>query len=123
MKSLNQSVLVVEDDDLIRETIRDMLEMEGISSSIAKNGRDAIEVLRKFGKPSLILLDLMMPIMNGWEFLKIRSSNEDLASIPVVIISAVGDDQLRGLPVEGVMGKPFEIDALLEIVKKYTEFK
>lgn len=120
-KQICEDVLIVEDDDLIRETIREMLELEGFKTSVAKNGQDALDILKMIPRPCLILLDLMMPVMNGWEFLKARGMNDILATIPVIIVSAAGDDKLKGLPADGIIKKPIDIDVLVRFVKRYCE--
>lgn len=113
-----KTILVVEDDDAIRESLRQILEFEGYLVKVATNGKEAIELLKDSERPCLILLDLMMPIMNGWEFLQIHDENVGLATIPVVVVSAAGD---RSKSVSGVefIKKPVELDLLLKIVDRF----
>jgi CheY-like chemotaxis protein len=66
---LCKSILITEDNDDIRDTIADALREEGYEVHLAKNGREALETLKGLTQPALVLLDLMMPVMNGWEFL------------------------------------------------------
>jgi CheY-like chemotaxis protein len=68
--------------------------------------------------PCLILLDLMMPIMNGWEFLEAQQATEVLASIPVVVVSAAGD-KARSAKAHGFIKKPIEVEGLLKMIKRY----
>src|SRR3712207_6404701 len=87
-------LLVVEDDQDIRETLQQALELEGYQVSTAGNGKEALDILHLADPPSrphLILLDLMMPIMDGWEFLEKARSTNLLSGIPVVIVSAAGE--------------------------------
>ena len=111
-------VLVVEDDTDIRETVQQILESEGYLVHTATNGKEAIEALKLIAEPCLILLDLMMPVMNGWEFLKERQKNNMLSSLPVVVVSAV-DYQAKSLTADQVVRKPPDIDLLLKLVSQY----
>src|SRR5665648_169588 len=86
-----KSILVVEDDDDIRNAIVDLLESEGYATEFAINGKDALDRLHEMSKPCLVLLDMMMPIMNGREFLDIVMKDNRLAPIPVLIVSAIAD--------------------------------
>lgn len=114
-------VLVVEDDFAIRETLRELLEDEGYHVVWASNGREALTQLRAT-RPSLILLDLMMPVMDGWEFRTAQQRDPTLAGIPVIVISAdhALEHKVSSLEVEGWLAKPFELDALLAAVERYA---
>jgi CheY-like chemotaxis protein len=109
------SVLVVDDDDAIRETVRDLLEEEGYDVLVAKNGREALDLLEKAVRcPGLVLLDLMMPVMTGWEVLEELQQREQYAGIPVVIVSAMcAPGAAAFLP------KPVKLGRLLEVVAQY----
>lgn len=116
------TILVVEDDAMIREGIKEALEMEGYRSVLtASNGREALEQLNIIAHPCLILLDLMMPIMSGWEMLKVMKSTDALVPIPIVLVSAAGEDRLRSVKAEtqGYIKKPIHLDTLLSWVEKY----
>jgi len=107
------SVLVVDDELDIRETIRDILEIEGYHVCCAANGKEALDVLSEV-RPGLILLDLMMPVMSGYELLQQLRERDDLSSIPVTVVSAVGDRAVvRGAE---VLKKPVDLDVLLHLV-------
>ncbi|MBO0799481.1 MAG: response regulator, partial [Blastocatellia bacterium] len=112
-----KSVLVVEDDDGIREAMQVFLEIEGYRVITAADGRQGLEALSKASKPCLILLDLMMPIMNGWEFADALKDTRH-ADIPVVIVSAYAD-QVGATKCEGVIAKPIDLDTLMETVRKW----
>ena len=116
-------VMVVEDDYAIRETLRELLEDEGYHVTPAANGAEALARLRSDGNPQLILLDLMMPVMDGWQFRRAIERDPELAHIPVIVISADhGLDQKAGaLHVQGYLPKPFELDQLLTTVERYAE--
>jgi CheY-like chemotaxis protein len=111
------TILVIEDDRDIRECMADALEMEGYAVASAGNGREALDRLRRGLRPDLILLDLLMPVMNGWEFRQVQLADPLLAGIPVVIVSASapgGTRPAHHLP------KPFGIDDLLAVVAQLT---
>ena len=113
-----QSVLVVEDDEDIRTAMVDILESEGYTTESATNGQEALELLHKIHKPCLVLLDMMMPIMNGREFLDKIMEDTYLAPIPVLVVSAVADKA----DTEGAVGflkKPVDIDMVMKMVKRY----
>lgn len=81
-------VLIVDDDAAMREALCDTLELQGHQTNMVANGREALEHLGRFAPPCLILLDLMMPLMNGWEFREAQLKDPQISGIPVVVISA-----------------------------------
>jgi CheY-like chemotaxis protein len=112
------TVMVVEDDALIRELVMLILGSEGLIAVGATNGAEALRRLRQERlEPALILLDLMMPVMSGWQFRSEQLRDPALAGIPVVVMSALEDLEV---PAEGHVGKPFEIEALLDVVSRFT---
>ncbi len=111
------AVLIVDDDPDIRETLREVLEAEGFQSVCAADGGEAMEALRRGLRPSLVVLDLMMPAMSGWELLAAARAERLLAEVPVAVVSASGG---RTLP-EGAqyfVRKPIDLDLLLELVRE-----
>ena len=113
-------VLIVEDDDLIREAVRELLEFEGIRALTAENGQQALNLLRESSSPpALILLDLMMPVLDGWSFLEERSRDARLSEIPVVVVTAVSDDKLKEVSADGVIKKPFDFKELVSSIRSY----
>jgi two-component system response regulator MprA len=115
-------VLVVDDDPHIREVIVELLEDEGYAVIQAANGSEALHMLKEQAAlPSLILLDLMMPRMNGWEFREAQRQTPALADIPVVTISAHADllSAADRLEVDEHLAKPLDIDRLLAIVQRF----
>jgi two-component system, OmpR family, response regulator CpxR len=112
-----RSVLVVDDDEAIRETLRDVLSDEGYLVETAENGARALERLRAPSpaqRPGLVLLDLMMPVMSGWEVLDTLHSDDLLADIPVVVVSAMTVSGARAC-----VAKPVDLRSLLELVDSY----
>lgn len=116
-----QSVLVVEDDLEIRESIIGILEDEGITAVGAENGAHAFRVLESGVNPCLILLDLMMPVMDGMTFRQHQRNHPALSAVPVVILSAYRnlEEHCRGLDAVALLEKPVEIEELLDTVSRY----
>ncbi len=113
-------IVIIEDDLDIREAVRDVLELEGYHVRAYANGREAMDGLQSGDQPCLILLDLMMPVMNGWEFLEARKDlGHTITAIPVFIVSAIGDQAASNPNVRGYVKKPVDIEILLRIVKKH----
>lgn len=113
------TVVIVEDDPDIRESISGVLNEEGYETKAYANGREALEGLRSCRSPCLILLDIMMPVMNGWEFLKARSQLGDtLIATPVFVVSANATaDEVRRSDAKGYIKKPIDVELLLKIVR------
>jgi DNA-binding response OmpR family regulator len=117
-------VLLVEDDAAIRDALRELLEAEGYVVQGAANGREALARLRGGGhRPRLILLDLMMPVMDGWEFRQAQRGDPALACIPVVVLSAEDgvEDKIAEMKVAGSLAKPFLMRELLEVIRRALE--
>jgi CheY-like chemotaxis protein len=112
--------LIVEDDFDIRDTLSQILEEEGYEVVGTANGREAMEWLTQHPAPRLILLDLMMPVMNGWQFRAEQSQRPELACIPVIIISADASVQEKAakLDTAGFLRKPIQLDQLLDTIKQ-----
>jgi len=116
--TLSKTILVVEDDHDTRVALRNSLEDEGYTVLSATNGRTGLEVLKANVLPSLILLDIMMPIMNGIDFLDAIKRDSCLSQIPVVVFSAFVSGKVRGA--SEVIKKPFELDKILNALKKFN---
>jgi CheY-like chemotaxis protein len=112
-------ILIVEDDADLREMMAQLLTLEGFNASTVANGREALEYLSQGDKPDVILLDLMMPVMDGWEFRRQQQASADLSKVPVIVLSAL--DQTRAADVNAVafLKKPLDFDRLLELVRQY----
>jgi CheY-like chemotaxis protein len=117
----DKTVLVVEDDLDVRDALVQVLRYEGYAVSAAANGREAIEHLRHRGCPRVILLDLMMPIMDGWQFRAEQARDPRFAEIPVIVISAGADVEQKAssLGAADYFRKPLDVDALLDAVSRY----
>ena len=115
------SILIVDDDPDIRTSLTEILDGEGYRVAGVRNGREALDYLGRRTLPSLILLDMMMPEMDGWLFRREQQKLPQLASIPVVIVSAHGDvrDAALVLGAADYLRKPLRVDSLLEIAERY----
>ncbi len=110
-------LLIVEDDVFIRESLINVLEVEGHEVLCAANGREALTQIAT-RVPDAILLDLMMPIMNGWEVLEALEGDSRWNSIPVLVLTASGAQiPLDSRRVRAVLRKPFAIEALLSALQ------
>jgi CheY-like chemotaxis protein len=112
-----QTVLIVEDDELIRRAMQMVLEWEGYRVDCANNGLEALDYLRAGARPSVILLDVMMPVLDGEQFRRQQLSDPALASIPVIVVSAAS----FASAVDGAyhVRKPFEIQELLGALREH----
>jgi len=112
-------VLIVEDDDDLREMMAHMLTIEGFDAATVANGREALDYLQNAERPRVILLDLMMPVMDGWEFRRQQKADPDIAPVPVIVLSAL--DQARASTVDAAafLKKPLDFDRLLELVRDH----
>jgi CheY-like chemotaxis protein len=115
-------ILIIDDDSDIREAFSQILEFEGYVVATAANGREALERLKQF-KPSLILLDLMMPVMNGKQFREKQKNDQEISQIPVVVLTADNQSQDRQtiVDVNGYLRKPVRLDTLLDTVRYFCK--
>jgi CheY-like chemotaxis protein len=115
-----KTILVVEDDAATREALAMILAAEGFAAVGAANGQEALSRLRGDIHADLILLDLMMPIMDGWQFRREQARDPALASIPVVILSADGNvnQKAAALRSAGYLQKPVDPEELLQVIRR-----
>lgn len=113
-EGIRPSVLVVEDDAEVRSSVAEILELEGFAVDTAIHGQQALDKLRSGAAPSVLLLDLMMPVMNGLELLEHLRGHSELRSPPVIVLSANRGYDAEDLGVAAVVRKPFDVDALVE---------
>ena len=117
-------ILVVEDDPDTRESIADILSEEGYDPLVAGNGREALDRLETAdAPPKLILLDMMMPVMDGRAFIKEMRRSRDLSHIPVLVFSAHADLRAvaRELGVAGCLTKPLQREQLVDVVASFRQ--
>jgi two-component system response regulator MprA len=114
-------VLIVDDDYAIRQMLQEVMEDAGYRVSTAENGAQALELLKAAAPPRVILLDLMMPVMTGWEFYREQQSDARLAAVPVIILSARPSIDREGfaMAVAGFVPKPMNVEHLLMLVERY----
>ena len=117
------NVLVVEDDPELLLSLSEILESEGYCVTCARHGLEALGRLRGGNRPAVILLDLMMPIMNGWQFRYEQRQDSDLAKIPIVVVSAKSDSQQHAawLEADGYISKPIDLNLLLDTLHRYCD--
>lgn len=116
---MNKVVLVVDDDQDIRESLCDLLEEEGHRAIGVSNGEEALKTLRSGHRPCIILLDIMMPVMDGRTFRAEQLEDPGLSAIPVAVITAGGKDAANGLGAQAVLLKPLRIEDVLEVVVRF----
>lgn len=111
-----KSILIVEDEELIRRAIQMVLEWEGYEVLCVNNGQEALDLLRSGRRPSLIVLDLMMPVLDGQQFREEQLRDPTIASIPVIVVSAASfADSVQA---DHLVRKPFEVRELLVAIRE-----
>jgi CheY-like chemotaxis protein len=119
----DKRILVVDDDHDVRETLAEVAESLGYVVETAEHGVAALSRLRNGPRPDLILLDVMMPVMDGFRFRKLQRQDPRLAKIPVVLVTAAGesvqgDPELGGLP---LLKKPLGFQELVNALREYAD--
>jgi CheY-like chemotaxis protein len=116
-------ILVIDDDARCRESLVSILELEGYQVACAAHGLEALSYLRQEPLPSLLLLDLRMPVMDGWQFRQQQQEDPVLARIPVVVMTGAADRDQEALAVDaaGYFLKPYNVTALLDLVATYCQ--
>ena len=117
-----RTVLIIEDDKAIADTLEEALKLLGFNVLVAGNGKDALDQLERVAKPDLILLDLMMPVMDGWEFHRRKLQLDTISSIPVILITADGNSEVKAKAIgaQGHLTKPFEFVDLIRITAPFA---
>jgi CheY-like chemotaxis protein len=118
----NLPILVVDDDQAMRKMLETVLLDEGYSVVLARNGKEGLELVNQ-QRPALVLLDLMMPVMDGWQFLEAIKQIPEYQDLPVLLLSA--SRQISGAakenPVKAYLPKPFELVKLLAYIDQYKQ--
>ena len=112
-------VLIVEDDEDLREMMAQLLTLEGFQTAAVANGREALDYLYGSARPDVILLDLMMPVMDGWEFRRRQQADPILAPVPVIVLSALDQARAANLDATAFLKKPLDFDHLLTLVRSH----
>jgi CheY-like chemotaxis protein len=121
MPATQRTVLVVDDDPYVRSILTLLLSGEGFAVAAAADGREGLAHLRQAGpRPRLVVLDLSMPRMDGWQFLRERALDAGLAAVPVLVLSSEPNAQeTLALGAAEVLAKPFGLQALADVVRKH----
>ena len=118
---MSAPILVVDDDLDIRESVADVFEAAGYETMTAANGQEALELLESGGpQPAFVLLDLMMPVMDGWQFHERLRDRPAMAAVPVVVFTADGKARGKAATMGAAhLDKPASVDALLALAARY----
>ena len=118
MDMARRKILIIEDEEDIREILKEFFEGEGYLVATAIHGKDGFRVLEEKGKTDMILIDLMMPVMSGEEFIEKKKTHPEFASIPTVIMSADHRTMAKAeaMGIKWAINKPLELAALISIV-------
>ena len=116
---MSATVFIVEDDLDTREMLGRFLELEGYHVESAENGKMALERLESGVPACVILLDLMMPVMDGWQFRQAQARRAGLAGIPVIVVSAAGRDRIQKIDADAYLSKPVDLEELLGCVTQF----
>ena len=113
------TVFIIEDDVDTREMLAKFLELEGYTVELASNGRQALDRFSAGVDACVILLDLMMPVMDGWEFRQHQAKDDRLKEIPTIIVSAAGRERMKQISADAYLSKPVDMDELLSRVSQF----
>jgi CheY-like chemotaxis protein len=116
---MKDHVLVVEDDKELRESLDDALRLEGYDVVCVEHGEAALRHLKAGARPFVILLDLMMPVMDGWTFRREMLKDKKLATIPVVVMTAATASRVATVVADNVIFKPLEMGAVVGIIQEH----
>ena len=116
-----QSILIVEDEADIRETLKELLVLEGYQVFTASNGQEGLALLRSIPRPCVILLDVLMPVMDGNEFLAAKKDEDLIATIPVAIVTGIAEKPPLVGGAVACIKKPIEFEYLLKFIRKYCK--
>ncbi len=122
---MRKKVMVVDDEEDIRLTVGQILEVSGYEVITAETGMDCLEKLER-ERPDLVILDIMMPGMSGWDVAARIKENDDWNNIPIVFLTAKGDDMsvgMGGLASEEYIVKPFDVQRLKACVERIFKEK
>jgi CheY-like chemotaxis protein len=112
-------VLIVEDNADLRDALAELLRIAGYTVATAENGKDALDRLHGSLRPGVVLLDLSMPVMDGWEFVAQKRKDPEIAPIPVVVLSALNGETAKKLSAAAYLRKPVELPKLLQTISAY----
>jgi len=119
--STRRAVMIVDDDDAIREALEDVLSDEGYEVVGLSDGQQALDYLHAEKRPSAILVDLWMPVMDGWKFLEALLDDPRFSRIPLIVLTAARDQRARDLRVSEVLTKPVQLQQVLGALERLTK--
>jgi CheY-like chemotaxis protein len=119
--SARRAIMIVDDDDAIREALEDVLGDEGYEVVGMSDGQQALDYLRVEERPSAILVDLWMPVMDDWKFLEALLEDPRFSRIPLVVLTAARDQRARDLRVSEVLTKPVQLQQVLGTLERLTK--
>jgi CheY-like chemotaxis protein len=119
---MTKRILVVEDDTSIRELLVELLESEGYAVASVVNGLEGLKYLENHDSPDLILIDLMMPVMDGYSFRTEQLKNDKWSKIPTVVMSAEANakEKMKSFNITAFLSKPVELDTILKIIASFS---
>ena len=117
--SPDEHILVVEDDKDLRDSLCDALQLEGYVAVCTENGEAALRYLATGARPCLILLDLMMPVMDGWRFREEMMKDPSLATIPVIVMTAATPSRAAAVVAEEILYKPLHMTKVVGVVQEH----
>lgn len=112
-------LLVVDDDDELRSVLAATLTAKGYKTTVACHGREALELLQAGIRPDLILMDLCMPEMDGWQLRHALANEAEIAGVPIVVMTAAQAQDAGDLRVVEILAKPFSLEELLTVVRRH----
>ena len=115
------TILIIDDDVDTREMLGKFLELEGYQVATAANGQQALDRLADGVSACVIVLDLMMPVMDGWQFRRMQVEDARLAKIPTIVVSAAGRDRMAHISADAYLAKPIDMDELLSRVSEFCQ--
>jgi CheY-like chemotaxis protein len=121
MFSVGGPILIVDDDPNLQRLMTKFLKMEGFASIPASNGREALDYLRGGGDASVIVLDLRMPVMDGWTFRKEQRSDPGLAGIPVVVMTGIDGEHMIELGAAAAFHKPVSFLDVVGVIRRLCD--
>ena len=113
------TVFIIEDDVDTREMLGKFLELEGYHVETASNGQQALQRFNDGVSACVIVLDLMMPVMDGWQFRRKQVEDARLAKIPTIVVSAAGRERMAHISADAYLAKPIDMDELLSRVSEF----
>jgi CheY-like chemotaxis protein len=116
---VKKPILIVEDDESIGTALQLSLEMFGYTTERAANGAEGLEKLATMPRPGVVLLDLMMPVMDGWAFVEAIERRPELADLPIVVLTAFSEQARAMKQARKVLPKPVDLDVLVETIRPY----